>query len=99
MFLLIYQSTFLPVYTVYKVQRMFDYRNFPFREFTNYTLGIKEQNYPTYALNAVTSRRGFGAKPTSQNVLNLTTTAYIHHFQWENKPRNQGLLRHLSLVL
>ena len=47
---------------MYKVQRRFENRNFPFRECTNYTLDIKEQNY---AINAVTSRRVFGAKPTS----------------------------------
>ena len=56
---------FLPVYTVYKVQRRFENRNFPFRECTNYTLDMKEQNYATYAINVVTSRRVFGAKPTS----------------------------------
>ena len=56
---------FLPVYTVYKVQRRFENRNFPFRECTNYTLDIKEQNYAINAINAVTSRRVFGAKPTS----------------------------------
>ena len=50
---------------MYKVQRRFENRNFPFRECTNYTLDIKEQNYATYAINAVTSRRVFGAKPTS----------------------------------
>ena len=38
---------------------------FPFRECTNYTIDIKEHNYATYAINAVTSKRVFGAKPTS----------------------------------
>ena len=47
------------------MQRMFENRNFPFRECTNYTLDIKEQNRTTYAINAVTSRRVSGAKPTS----------------------------------
>ena len=71
---------FLPVYTMYKVQRRFENRIFPFRECTNYTLDITEQNYATYAVNAVTSRRVFLAlnRRRSQNVLNLTTTAYIH---------------------
>ena len=58
-------TLFLPVNTVYKEQRRFENRNFPFRECTNYTLDIKEQNYATYAINAVTSMRVFGAKPMS----------------------------------
>ena len=40
-------------------------RNFHFRECTNYTFDTKEQNYATYVINAVTSRRVIGAKPTS----------------------------------
>ena len=47
------------------MQRRFENRNFPFRECTNYTFDIKEQNRTTYAINAVMSRRVFGAKPTS----------------------------------
>ena len=54
-------------------------RNFPFRECTNYTLDIKEQNYAIYAINAVTSRCVLAlTRRRPQNVLNLTTTAYIH---------------------
>ena len=58
------------------MQRRFENWNFPFRECTNYTFDTKEQNYATYVINAVTSRRDLGAKP--QNILNLTTSAYIH---------------------
>ena len=58
-------TLFLPVNTVYKEQRRFENQNFPFRECTNYILDIREQNYATYAINAVTSRLVFGAKPTS----------------------------------
>ena len=50
---------------MYKKQRRFENRNFLFRECTNYTMDIKEQNYATYAINAVTSKRVLVAKPTS----------------------------------
>ena len=46
MFLLLY--SFFNQFTVYKVHRRFGNRNFPFRERTNYTLDIKEQNYASY---------------------------------------------------
>ena len=60
-------TLFLPAYTVYKVQRRFENRNFPVCECTNYTLDIKEQNYAIwqYTINAVTLRRLFGARPRS----------------------------------
>ena len=46
----------LPVYTAcINAAKRFENRNFPFRECTNYTLDIKEQNGTTYAINAVTS--------------------------------------------
>ena len=72
---------------MYKVQRRFENRKFPFRECTNYTLGIKEQNYATYAINAVTSRRVFGAKPTSLAKRTEFDYYYLHSYAFSEKNR------------
>ena len=48
---------------MYKVQPGFENRNVPFRECTNYTLDIKEQNYAINAVRDVATC--FCAKPMS----------------------------------
>ena len=41
-------TLFFNQFTLYKVHQRFENQNLPFRERTNYTLDIKEQNYATY---------------------------------------------------
>ena len=79
MFLLLY-SFFFYQFTVYKVHRRFENRNFPFSERTNYTLDIKEQNYATYQYKRCKGATRFLApnRRRAQNVLNLTATDYVH---------------------
>ena len=91
MFLLLY--SFFYQFTVYKVQRRFENRNFPFSERTNDTLHIMEKNYATYQYKRCNVPMRFWrqtdvARKTYWIWLLLTT---FIRFQWENEPRNQGL--------
>ena len=59
MFNLLY-SFFFYQFTVNKVHRRCENRNFPFRERKNYTLDIKEQNYATYQYKRCNVATRFG---------------------------------------